>query len=155
MDDEQMGRGAASPKGALAVECWPGALTQDERASHLELARQVILLWPLRRVELADGFRFEYRGGEERFLALARWAAAEHRCCPWASYSVAMRPFADGDGQLQVTVTATPEGKAFLATAYQYLEELQGAAPPPAIMDTSGTLTRDTLLARLLRGCGC
>jgi hypothetical protein len=147
--------GGGARAGELAVACRPSALPKEQRVSHLELSRQAVLHSPARRVELEDGFRFEYRGDEERFAALARWVAAEHRCCPWASYSVAMLPFADGDGQIQVTVTATPEGKAFLATAYAYLEQLRDAAPPASIMDSSGKLTRDTLLARLLRGCGC
>jgi hypothetical protein len=89
-------------------------------------------------------------------MILARWAAAEHRCCPWAVYSVELSPFADGKGgEIQVRLRGTDEGKAFLTVAYQYLAALGGAAPPESIMDSKEKLTRDTFLHKLKAGCGC
>jgi hypothetical protein len=129
--------------------------TREQRAGHLDLSTDVLVRWPRRRSELPDGFLFQYQGDEERFVALARWAAAEHRCCPWASYSVEMSPFSGGPGALQVRVTATPEGKDFLTAAYRYLEELDGATPPESIMDPEGKITRRTILDRIKGACGC
>jgi len=141
---------------SVPVACDPRVFTRAERAEHLALCVDVLVRWPKRRIELDDGYLFEFEGDEERFLVLARWAAAEHRCCPWGSYSVEMGPFAAGArGEIRVKVRSTREGKEFLAAAYQYLKELGGAAPPEAIMDAKEKLTVRSLVQRLKESCGC
>jgi hypothetical protein len=108
----------------IPIACDLGVFTRAERTEHLALCTDAIVRWPSERIELEDGHLFRYAGDEARFLTLARWAAAEHRCCPWASYSVAMAPFRSGErGQIEVRVRATPEGKQFLTAAYRYLAE--------------------------------
>jgi len=141
---------------SVPVACDPRVFTRPERAEHLALCADVVVHWPKRRIELDDGYLFDFEGDEARFLALARWAAAEHRCCPWASYTVEMGPFAAGGrGEIRLKVRSTPEGKEFLAAAYQYLTELGGAAPPETIMDAKEKLTLRSLVQRLKAGCGC
>lgn len=139
----------------IPVACDLGVFSKEQRREHIELSTEVVIRWPRKRLELPDGYLFQYEGDEERFVALARWAAAEHRCCPWASYSVEMGPFSRTGGAIQVRVTATAEGKAFLAVAYRYLEELDGAMPPESIMDADGTITHETIRQRIKAGCGC
>ena len=97
----------------------------EQRSQHLDLSTDALVRWPRSRSELPDGYLFQYEGDEERFVTLARWAAAEHRCCPWAAYSVQMS------------------------------EELDGASPPESIMDGEGKITRKTILDRIKAGCGC
>jgi hypothetical protein len=138
----------------LPIACDPPVFSEDARRAHLRLSTDVLVRWPRQRVELADGYAFRYEGDEAMFLTLARWAASEHRCCPWGTYSVEMRPFTGG-GEIEIRVTATEEGKAFLTEAYRYLEELNGEIPPASILNPKGTLTRKTLLDRLKGGCGC
>ena len=82
----------------------------------------------------------------------ARWAAADHRCCAWASYAVEMGPFANGRGALRMCVTGNAEGKAFLTAALRYVDELAGAAPAEAIMN--GKITRETIVDQLGTRCG-
>jgi hypothetical protein len=116
----------------IPVACDPGVFSSEQRAQHLDLSTDVLVRWPQRRLELPDGYLFEYEGDEDRFLTLARWAAAEHRCCPWASYAVEMDAFSSTGGALRVRVTATAEGKAFLADAYRNLEPRQQKKAAPA-----------------------
>lgn len=112
----------------IPIACLPGVLTKEQRVAQMDLSIDAISRWPLRRQQLADGYLFEYEGNEERFLELARWAAGEHRCCPWASYSVEMAPFIDQKpGTIRVRVRATDEGVMFLRTCYEYLEKLRGS----------------------------
>jgi hypothetical protein len=139
----------------IPVACDPRVFSREQRAQHLDLSTDALVRWPRSRSELPDGYLFQYEGDEERFVALARWAAAEHQCCPWAAYSVQMGAFAGGRGAIEVRVTATSEGKEFLAAAYRYLEELDGASPPESIMDGQGKITRKTILDRIKAGCGC
>src|SRR5262245_23441379 len=111
----------------IPIACVPTALSIEERAVHVALSIDTIARWPARREELPDGYLFEYQGDEQRFLALARWVAGEHRCCPWASYSVAMEPFvAPATGTIRLRVTTSAEGAAFLKTCYQHAETLAG-----------------------------
>jgi hypothetical protein len=118
---------------------------KPQRAAHLALSLDAIVRWPRSRQELPDGFLFEYDGNEERFLELARWVSAEHRCCPWACYSVEMGPFSgDTPGTIRVRVRGTDEGKAFLKICYEYAETLGGVQPPDSIFE-SRTITRETV----------
>ena len=113
----------------IPIACIPGVFTNEQRMAQMESSIDAISRWPLRRHELADGYLFEYEGNEERFLALARWASGEHRCCPWASYSIEMAPFADQKpGSIRVRVRATEKGVAFLRSCYEYVEKLTGGA---------------------------
>ena len=144
---------SARPPREIPVACDPRVLSREERSQHLDLSTDALVRWPRSRTELPDGYLFQYEGDEARFVALARWAAAEHRCCPWAAYSVQMSAFAAGTGAIEVRVIATLEGKEFLATAYRYLEELDGASPPESIMHGEGTITRKTILDRIKAGC--
>jgi hypothetical protein len=140
----------------IPIACDLGVFTRLEQTEHIALCTDAVVRWPSERVELDDGFLFRYLGDEERFLTLARWAAAEHRCCSWASYSVEMGPFRAGErGQIDVRVRATAEGKEFLAAAHRYLTELDGAAPPEALLASTEKLTLATLIKRIKAGCGC
>ena len=145
----------ARPTLEIPIACDPRVFSREQRSQHLDLSTDALVRWPRSRSELPDGFLFQYEGDEERFITLARWAAAEHRCCPWAAYSVQMSAFAGGSGAIEVRVTATPEGKEFLTAAYRYLEELDGTSPPASIMDGEGKITRKTILDRIKAGCGC
>jgi hypothetical protein len=138
----------------LPITCDPHVFTHDERVAHLKLCTDVLLRWPKERIERDDGFVYRFVGDEALFTTLAAWAAAEHRCCPWARYSVALAPFA-GEGAIEVRVEAPPEGKAFLADAYRTLAELDGRLPPASILSPEKKLTRQDILKRLLGGCGC
>jgi hypothetical protein len=147
--------GALGLASQIPIACIPAVFTREERAAHLELSFDAIVRWPLRRQELPDGHLFEYEGNEERFLALARWAAGEHRCCPWASYSVEMAPFAGPKpGTLRVRVRATDEGTAFLRTCYEYVEKLQGARPPDSLFQAE-RITPDDVRREMERCAGC
>jgi hypothetical protein len=139
----------------IPVACDPGVFSKEQRLQHLDLSTDALVRWPRSRSELPDGYLFQYEGDEERFVSLARWAAAEHRCCPWAAYSVQMSAFAHSTGAIEVRVTTTPEGKEFLAAAYRYLAQLDGAAPPESIMDGDGKITSKTILDRIKAACGC
>jgi hypothetical protein len=142
----------------IPIVCIPGVFTKDERVAQMDLSVAAISRWPLRRQELADGYVFEYEGSEERFLALARWAAGEHRCCPWASYSVEMAPFMDQKpGTIRVRVRAADEGVKFLRTCYRYIETLRDSSPTetPFSPDRTTPITPAEVQRELERCSGC
>jgi len=144
-----------SAASGIPIACIPGVFTTEQRAAHMELCVDAIVRWPMRRQEVSDGYLFEYEGTEERFLALARWAAAEHKCCPWACYSVEMGPFAgQKPGTIRVRVRATDEGTAFLRTCYEYVEKLQGARPPDSLFQ-SDKITVEDVRREVGRCVGC
>jgi hypothetical protein len=154
---------AATPKepepigvtSAIPIACVANVFTEPERAAHFELAVDALVRWPLARHAVSDGYVFEYRGDEERFGALARWVSGEHRCCPWAAYSVEVGPFAAGQqGALRVRVRASEEGVAFLATCYEYVERLGGALPPDSLFH-SERVTPEDVRRELGRCAGC
>jgi hypothetical protein len=140
---------------AIPIACIPNVFTEAERAAHFALAVDALVRWPVARRAVPDGYVFEYRGDEDRFGALARWAAGEHRCCPWAAYSVEMGPFEAGQpGTIRVRVRATAEGVAFLATCYEYVEKL-GGVPPSDSLFRSERITPDDVRRELGRCAGC
>jgi hypothetical protein len=146
----------ADPSAEIPIACDLHVFSEADRAAHFDLSTEALVRWPTEREELPDGYLFSYQGSEERFLALSRWAAAEHRCCPWAAYSVEMGPFEPGRlGTIRVRITAPPEGKAFLTSAYEYLGQLQGERPPESIMNPAGVLRRASILEKLKAGCKC
>ena len=53
---------------SIPVACDPRVFTRAERAEHLALCVDVLVRWPKRRIELDDGYLFEFEGDEERFL---------------------------------------------------------------------------------------
>jgi hypothetical protein len=144
---------------AIPIACDPRVFTQEQREAHVALAESVLRAWPKARRELEDGFVFEYDGDDERFLAVAGWAAAEHRCCPWASFSVEMGPFAAGQpGQIALRFRGGAEGKAILVAALEAFERKD--------LNVDAFLRGDKLTAETFRagaspepqrkgGCGC
>jgi hypothetical protein len=140
---------------AIPIACIPSVFTREQRAAQLEMSFDAVVRWPVARHETPDGFVFEYRGNEERFLALARWASGEHLCCPWACYAVEMGPFTGGGaGVIRVRVRATAEGVAFLRSCYAYAEKLRGVRPPDALFDAE-TITPGDLERQGGRCAGC
>lgn len=135
----------------IPIACNPTVFTKEQRSAHLALSVEAIVRWPARRQVLADGFLFEYEGDEERFLALARWAAAEHRCCPWASYTVEMGPFDRNPGTVRVRVRASDEGRTFLKTCYEYVEKLGGDRPPDHLFRGTEKITWEQVAQEIAR----
>lgn len=137
----------------IPVVCDPGVFSKDERVAHADRAKELLGRRPVRREVLDDGFAFHYDGREDLFAALAQWASSEHRCCPWARFSVEMEPFPPGSsGAIRLRMTGGPEAKALLLEAIEQL-------------DTDGPVVRDFLqgdrkltaagLAGRARSCGC
>lgn len=142
----------------IPIACIPGVFTKEARVAQMAMSVDAISRWPLRRRALPDGYLFEYEGDEDRFLELARWVSGEHRCCPWASYSIEMVPFAEHEpGALRVRVRATGEGVAFLRTCYAYVERMVGGAPPDPLFNSDRTepITPGEVLGALERCDGC
>jgi hypothetical protein len=130
----------------MEIVCNPHVFSKAQQLRHIDHARDVLLRWPRSRTELADGYQFSYEGDEDMFLAIAGWAAAEHRCCAWASYTVEIGASSNGPSAITVRVVTTPEGKAFLTDAYRYLAALDGA-PPAGLL--AAPITRDGILDEL------
>jgi hypothetical protein len=102
----------------IPLACDLGVFTAQERVDHVRLSRQALLEWPRERQELPDGYLFHYQGDEQRFLALARFAADEHRCCPWLQFTVQLAPAHPGQpAGLALRLTAAGAGKALLTQA--------------------------------------
>src|SRR5262245_50801119 len=88
------------------IACNPGVFSKEERQEHATRSKELLVRRPARREEQADGYVFHYEGNEELFLAMARFAAFEHRCCPWLRFSVEMEPFSgDAPGALCLRMT--------------------------------------------------
>jgi hypothetical protein len=106
----------------IPLACDLGVFTPEERDAHVALGRQALLQWPAGREEAPDGYLFHYRGDEARFLALARFAAEEHRCCPWIHFTLELAPAPAGrPAGMRLRLTTPAAGKALLATGLRDL----------------------------------
>ena len=84
------------------------ALTSDERAQHAELAQQLLAAVQDRR-ELPNGYALRLPAGD--WLAAARWAALERKCCPFFAFELTAA--ADG-GPLWLRITGRAGAKGFM-----------------------------------------
>ena len=140
----------------IPIACDPRVFTKEERIAHVELASNVLLRWPKHRQELDDGYLFEYEGDEQLFLDVARWAASEHRCCPWATFSLQMLPFAQGDsGKLVFRYQGGSEGKAVLDAALQLFASENLDLEPFLEGKDKLTLASFRPMTPAKKGCGC
>jgi hypothetical protein len=106
----------------IPLACDLTVFTPEEREAHVALARQALLAWPDAREETPDGYLFHYQGDEARFLTLARFAAEEHRCCPWLRFSLQLAPALAGrPAGMRLGLHASAPGKAMLAAALRDL----------------------------------
>ncbi|MBL8552242.1 MAG: hypothetical protein JNJ73_19795 [Hyphomonadaceae bacterium] len=135
----------------LPVVCDLRAFSETELAAHYALSIDVVLRWPTQREDLPNGYLFHYQGGEERFLALARWAGEESRCCRWANYAVELTP-----AHVSLRMTApTQEGKDALTTGIEMLETLQHGPLPDFLLHSEGAESLDSFRDKVARHCGC
>jgi hypothetical protein len=124
----------------IPIACNLQVFSTEERGEHLALGMEVLFRLPTRMEELPDGFLFRYEGNEDLFLRIARFARNEHRCCPWAAFTVEMEPFAEGGaGAIRLRYIGGARGKPMLAEAIKKLGE---AASDPQVY------------ARLEKACG-
>jgi hypothetical protein len=141
----------------IPIACDPRVFTQEQRAAHVELAANVLLRWPKSRQELEDGYLFEYEGDEQQFLDVARWAASEHRCCPWATFSLQMLPFAAGEpGKIMFRYQGGSEGKAVIDAALQLFASDNLDLEP--FLQGRDKLTLESfrpVTPQTKKGCGC
>ncbi|MBW8888548.1 MAG: hypothetical protein JF616_12395 [Fibrobacteres bacterium] len=147
---------SAAKTEAFPIACDPSVFPMEKRLEHVELAKDILLRWPKRKEELEDGYLFHYEGDEEMFLALARWAADEHRCCPWGAYAIEAGPSAAGKpGAIKLRWGGSQDGKAFLTDALKFMEDLGGDAPPESILNPDRKLTRASFQGKPKARCGC
>jgi hypothetical protein len=107
----------------IPIACDPGVFSREEREQHVRDSRKLLTELPRDRRELPDGYVFHYDGGEELFVSLARWAAEEHRCCPWARFSLEMEPFTQEiPGKIRLSMTGGSGAGVLLAAALSDLE---------------------------------
>jgi hypothetical protein len=145
--------GIAARQGDIPIACDPLVFSKDQRTEHHELSRNVIVRWPSKTEELEDGYLFHYEGNEERFLAIARWASSEHRCCAWASFAIEMDPFSkDQPGTIRLRLRGGAEGKALLRDGFALLE---GDRRAEMFLNPTGKITPEALAAAKRGGCGC
>jgi hypothetical protein len=141
------------PSEALPIACDPSVFTQEERRTHAERAKDLLIRRPLERRLIENGLELHYAGTKGLFVSLAEWVAAEHRCCSWARFSLELEPSAAGSsGEIRVRMTGGPEGRKLLAEAIRQLEE-----SGPVVQDFvrgDRTLTAQSTAARP-RPCGC
>jgi len=101
---------------ALAIASGSGAgftcnlesMTKAERVRHSALAAELFAAVQERR-ELANGYAL--RLPAERWLAAARWADLERKCCPFFAFELDAAP---GHGPLWFKITGGPGVKAFM-----------------------------------------
>jgi hypothetical protein len=106
----------------IPLACDLTVFTPDERDAHVALARRALLHWPDGREEAPDGYLFHYQGDPPRFLALARFAADEHRCCPWIHFTLELAPAPAGrPAGIRLRMTAPAAGKQLLAAGLRDL----------------------------------
>lgn len=111
----------------IPIACDPSVFTKEEREQHVRDCQRLLIELPLERQELQDGYLFHYQGSEESFVSLARWAAEEHRCCPWAQFSVDMEPFTqEVPGKVRMSMMGGVGGGAMLREALRDLESRGG-----------------------------
>jgi len=100
------------PSFALAAgtgySCDLRALTKEERSEHAELGRQMRSGVEQQR-ELANGYAF--RLPADRWLAVARWAELERKCCPFFAFELSAAP---DRGPVWLRITGAAGVKAFM-----------------------------------------
>ena len=87
------------PAAGHDLACNLGALSPRERALHAALGQQLLASVEERR-ELVNGYALRLPAG--RRLTAARWAALEHRCCPFFAFELT-RPLERGSVWLRIT----------------------------------------------------
>jgi len=141
------------PGPELPMVCDPLVFTKEERVAHVELARAVLIELPVRTEELADGYVFHHRAQETTFLAVARFAAEEHGCCPWAAYGVEIDPAPAGEpAPCRLRITGGAVGKALLGRALADFRA--GGELIEKFVHADGKLTPEKLGWKP-RACGC
>ncbi|HEV8548206.1 MAG TPA: hypothetical protein VGQ57_04240 [Polyangiaceae bacterium] len=143
----------ARPGPDLPIVCDPLVFTKEERAAHVELARAVLIELPVRTEALKDGYLFHYQAKETTFLAVARFAAEEHQCCPWASYGVEIDPAPAAEpAPLRLRITGGAAGKELLGRA---LADFRGGGElMRQFVDAQGKLSAESLGCKP-PACGC
>ena len=140
----------------IPIACNPNVFSQKEREQHIELAKNVIMDWPIRRSETSDGFSLSYEGDETLFLSLAQFASADHQCCPWVHYSLEMLPFAEGTkGSMQLQMKASQDGKMFLKACFEALAGLSKDRLVSDFIKKDEIITRQTLLQQISKCVEC
>ncbi|MBI1257903.1 MAG: hypothetical protein GC204_10565 [Chloroflexi bacterium] len=73
------------------LACDLTALTDAQRARHLQVARQIVDLKQSVR-EFPDGYALQYDDEPANYLLLAEFMSLEHRCCPFFHLSLDVEP---------------------------------------------------------------
>lgn len=121
-----------SNRNRVPIACDLRVFTSDELRAHLTRAIDVVFRRARMTTEMQDGFLLEYEGDESLFLELARFVHAEHRCCPWVSFSLEMEPFDAGTaGPIRLRYIGGIEGKAVLVEAFRQLRDAAGSTDGP------------------------
>jgi hypothetical protein len=104
---------AATGRESTPIACNLNALSATERAQHRELGERISAA-RRRTEELRDGFRVQLSPGPS-VLDLARWAAFEHRCCPFLDIGITL---AAGEGPLSLEFRGPAGVKEFLRSEF-------------------------------------
>ena len=101
----------------LPIAC---SLPQAEQAERGELIAGEIFAAADRVEELPDGYAFRFAATGDRIDRLARFIAAERRCCPFFTFELTFEP-AEGPVWLRLR---GPEG------VKEFIEDLAGVGQP-------------------------
>lgn len=145
-------RNAFDREGA-AIACDPTVFSKEERVEHAALAEEVLLRWPSKREETAQGYLFHYHASEVPFHEIAKWVADEQRCCPWGTYTLEASSSSDGKAGIRLHWNGGANGKPFLTEALQELEKSGGKGFEQFLIG-KGRITRFQAKAEK-SGCGC
>jgi hypothetical protein len=102
--------------GSAGLVCVPSAIPAIERAQHFVLARYLLNKQAAERVDLLDGYAFQFSA--DRLVELVRFIDNERKCCPFMTFRLEIAP---QDGPVWLRITG-PEGTREVLQAELSLE---------------------------------
>lgn len=94
----------------IPLACDLSALTNAQRARHLEVSQQVLSA-KQSVTELPDGYRLHYPDDPATYILLAEFMSMEHRCCPFFRLALEVEP---GQHTITLHISGAEGVKAFI-----------------------------------------
>lgn len=124
------------------VVCDLTVFSPDERVAQLRRGR-VVLTGAARTVELENETQFYYEGDERLFRDIALWAAEEHKCCAWLSFTISIGdPAGAGLNHIELRLAGGgPEGQSMVREGIAYYAGITDDEAAVAIISKHDQLT--------------
>jgi hypothetical protein len=103
-----------------SIACDLTVFSAEERTLHITTSND--LTSKAKRIsELEDGYAFLHDYADETFVAIARWATNESKCCPFFTFELVLQPTNNGR-EIILRLRGNKEAKQLLKTGLEQLD---------------------------------